>query len=644
MKALGNLEFSRKTLSSILRFFTDWIGALITIGVCICTVASKHTVYDHQIDHLLIVSIAFAAFHRGTLAGLISAAIAALTLGLGAIADPEWQFSSEGFADGVVIFLSLPMVFSAGSLRRTVLRSIDEKLALERRHSEELGEALDRARQAEASLAELNRNLEEAVASRTKEIQQAITALMDTEEELRAANLESGFLLRALDYHAATIVMDPQFKIRHANQKFLDMRGLSLEDVIGKTPLDLQCSPGQATAFSAISTEILAGRAFHQEVPIKDDDGRACWLDWTVVPEFDASGNLLRSVGMIIDISERKRGEEELVQFSRAVWQSPASVVITDRDGAIQYVNPTFEEVTGYTLKEVLGKNPRVLKSGKTEDEIYEGMWRAIASGGEWKGELCNRKKSGELFWEHASISGIQDDHGEIISFVAVKIDITAQKQAQEEIEASHLEVVKRLALATEFRDDDTGAHVQRIGYFAAALGEACGLSEMECETLSWASALHDIGKLAIPDSILLKRGKLTEEEYAVMQTHAALGAKMLEGGRGPILEQAEVIARTHHEKWDGSGYPAGLKGKDIPLVGRIVAICDVFDALTSERPYKRAWPFGEAMAEIERCAGTHFDPHLAKLFVANRSRIQLILQMLADRKDRNDESDLLAA
>jgi putative two-component system response regulator len=145
------------------------------------------------------------------------------------------------------------------------------------------------------------------------------------------------------------------------------------------------------------------------------------------------------------------------------------------------------------------------------------------------------------------------------------------------------------------------------------------GLGSELAEQLLHASSMHDIGKIAIPDNVLLKPGPLTPDEWEVMKSHTTIGAQLLSGSRSPVVRMAEVIARTHHEKWDGSGYPEGLSGESIPLVARICAVCDVFDALVSDRPYKKAWLVADALAEIERLAGSHLDPDLAALFVERR-------------------------
>ncbi len=189
-------------------------------------------------------------------------------------------------------------------------------------------------------------------------------------------------------------------------------------------------------------------------------------------------------------------------------------------------------------------------------------------------------------------------------------------RERTDELHSTQLEVIERLAHAAESRDEETGVHVQRIGRLAEHLGRAVGMSETDAERLRYASALHDIGKIGIPDSVLTKPGRLSPQEQQVMRRHTTIGAEILSGSRSPIVALAEVIARTHHERWDGSGYPAGLKGEAIPLGGRITAVCDVFDALLSQRRYKAAWSLDAALTELRRERGGHFDPQVLDAFL----------------------------
>ena len=189
-------------------------------------------------------------------------------------------------------------------------------------------------------------------------------------------------------------------------------------------------------------------------------------------------------------------------------------------------------------------------------------------------------------------------------------------RERTRELRETQLEIAQRLGVAVEWRDADTGAHIDRIGRFCEQLALAVGMAPHDAELLRHASALHDVGKVGIPDSILLKPGKLDAGEWATMQGHTTIGGAILAGSRSPLVQLAETIALTHHERWDGSGYPQGLKGEDIPLAGRICAVCDVFEALLSYRPYKRPWPLDEVLAELERQSGSHFDPALVEAFL----------------------------
>lgn len=189
-------------------------------------------------------------------------------------------------------------------------------------------------------------------------------------------------------------------------------------------------------------------------------------------------------------------------------------------------------------------------------------------------------------------------------------------EERTKELRSMQLELIQRLLRAAEFRDDSTGFHITRIGYYARALAKLAGLSDSDCEKILHASMMHDIGKIGVPDHILLKPGLLTSEEWEVMRLHTTRGAHILTDSKSDVIQLAEQIALTHHEKWDGTGYPNGLKGTEIPIASRITSICDVFDALLSERPYKKAWPLEDVVIYIQENKGKHFDPELTQLFL----------------------------
>jgi HD-GYP domain-containing protein (c-di-GMP phosphodiesterase class II) len=186
----------------------------------------------------------------------------------------------------------------------------------------------------------------------------------------------------------------------------------------------------------------------------------------------------------------------------------------------------------------------------------------------------------------------------------------------KEELNDAHLEIVRRLAIAAESHDDETGGHIERISHLTHRLALAAGLPAEEAELIRHASLMHDVGKIATPDAILRKPGKLTDEEWVKMRQHTVEGARILQGSRSRLVQLAETIALSHHEKWDGSGYPNGVVGEAIPISGRITAVCDVFDALVSKRVYKGAWTMEQALDEIRDQAGRHFDPRLVEAFM----------------------------
>ena len=189
-------------------------------------------------------------------------------------------------------------------------------------------------------------------------------------------------------------------------------------------------------------------------------------------------------------------------------------------------------------------------------------------------------------------------------------------KRALSELEIAQAETVQRLSMAVEFRDEDTGSHIERIGRFSVLLAEHIGMDAQFCERLKHAAPLHDVGKVAIPDAILLKPGPLTPQERAIVETHAEEGHRLVRGSSSSILDMAATIALSHQEKWDGSGYPRGLKGESIPIEGRIVAVADVFDALTSDRVYRKAFSVEDAVQMMREQRGRHFDPVLLDAFM----------------------------
>lgn len=209
------------------------------------------------------------------------------------------------------------------------------------------------------------------------------------------------------------------------------------------------------------------------------------------------------------------------------------------------------------------------------------------------------------------------------------------------ELTKTRMEILHRLGRAAEYRDNETGMHVVRMGWYARVIAREYGLSADEIELLFNVAPMHDVGKIGIPDKVLLKPGKLDEDEWEIMRSHCEIGRKIIGDHSSSLLEAAATLAHTHHEKWDGSGYPLGLTRDNIPLFSRIVALVDVFDALTSRRPYKDAWTVEKAIAEIESCSGLHFDPDVVHAFLRQLPEMVRIKEQFADASINEEHASL---
>ena len=203
------------------------------------------------------------------------------------------------------------------------------------------------------------------------------------------------------------------------------------------------------------------------------------------------------------------------------------------------------------------------------------------------------------------------------------------------ELQETRLEITQRLGRAAEFRDNETGMHVIRMGHYSRLIAEALNVGEYWADLILHAAPMHDVGKIGIPDKILLKPGKLSPDEWKIMKTHTTIGGEILSGGTSKLMEMSQSIALTHHEKWNGSGYPRGLKEDQIPLEGRIVAVADVFDALTSNRPYKKTWPAVKTISLIVEESGKHFDPQVVEAFKKALPEILDIKEKFADQPEK---------
>ncbi len=299
--------------------------------------------------------------------------------------------------------------------------------------------------------------------------------------------------------------------------------------------------------------------------------------------------------------------------FRFALENTVDSVVITDLDSVILFVNPAFTTITGFTSEEAVGQKPRILKSPHTTLDTYKEMWSVILAGGWWRGEIINLKKSGEQWHSFLSISQIRDRDGTPVAYIGIARDITEMKRLEQRLYEMSLEAIFMLSLAAEAKDNITGSHLQRVRSYSEAIAGQLGLPEEEVAEIGYSSMMHDVGKLHVPDDILMKAGKLTAGEWQEMRKHPLEGVTILRDKS--FYRMARDIAGNHHERWDGFGYPSGKKGEEIPLSSRIVSVADVFDALTTARPYKDAWPEDAALTEVMAGKETFFDPQVVDAF-----------------------------
>lgn len=302
---------------------------------------------------------------------------------------------------------------------------------------------------------------------------------------------------------------------------------------------------------------------------------------------------------------------------ARAVIEhAPDVLLLVDRDGMVRYHSPSAEALMGLPTAQISGS---ILMRGvhaADRKALARAFAEMEADPGRPHSFVCRvRHVDGSRRVVEARGTNLLQNPA-VQAIVINARDVSDRVRAEEKAREAELEVLERLAAAGEARDDDTGQHTRRVGELAARIGEALGLPRDEVDLIRLAAPLHDVGKIGIPDSILRKPGRLTAEEFAIMQTHTLIGATMLADGATRHMRMAETIARSHHEWWDGKGYPDRVAGEAIPLAARIVAVADVYDALTHARPYRGAWKRERVINELRRKTGTHFDPRVVAAFL----------------------------
>ena len=376
--------------------------------------------------------------------------------------------------------------------------------------------------------------------------------------------------------------------------------------------------------FSACDTaswvEKILGNQQHQyKVMLRHDNDSRIFLP--KAERYDHRGEK-RYVVLFEDVTLEDRLQNRLLQEYKEAVDRSAIVSKTDTQGIITFVNKKFCDISGYSESELVGQAHNIIRHPDMPAAVFEEMWRTIKAKKPWFGIVKNRKKNGETYFVDTVINPIIGCDGNIVEYIGIRYDITkietAKSNLYREIEETQKTLLYRLGEIGEIRSRDTAQHVKRVAEYSRLLALLAGLDEGDASVLHLATPMHDIGKITVPDRILNKKGGLTEEERTVMQSHCEQGYQILKNSDRPILQAAAIVAHQHHEKWDGTGYPRGLKGEQIHIFGRITAVADVFDALSTRRPYKKAWSDDEVKTFFQTNRGIHFDPALIDVFLEN--------------------------
>ncbi len=454
---------------------------------------------------------------------------------------------------------------------------------------------------------------------------------------LQALELSTALQLAALVESSddAVIVLSLDGLIATWSEGAERLFGYSQTEVVGQRATMLS-PPARHREAALLVERMLAGGAVERmETEYATRDGSVLTVSLVISPINARTGALVGVAAIVRDRTAQSLAAGEL-QASDELYRSVVEalndgVVLQDASGRIVTVNESAERILRRDKSELIGHSS--LLGGDSDRSIVRLLHEdgtpflqsekpaivSLRTGEPQVGAIVGIERGdGSLSWLSINSRALRHP-GSTRPFAAVSslTDITSLRNTVEELKAARFAGLERLALAAEYRDDETHRHTERVAMMAERIAAELALGEAMCGTLRHAAPLHDVGKIGIPDRILLKPGSLTGEEFAEMKTHTTIGARILGESHFPILEMGREIALTHHERWDGEGYPRGLRAEEIPISGRIVAVADVFDAITHARPYKEAFPASYAFAEIAKGSGSQFDPAVVGAFRA---------------------------
>ena len=452
-----------------------------------------------------------------------------------------------------------------------------------------------------------------------------------------------------VDMNSIVSKTDMNDNITYVNEQFCAVSGYSHAELIGKKRSIIRHPSMPVEVYQEMFQTIKEDKVpWRGEVKNRKKDGTYYWVFLTVNPILDYEKNIIEIITLSTDITYevdmREYFQNQLnitaKQFSSAVHISKEyekaineSTVVsrTNIAGEIIYVNNQFIEVSGFSKDEIIGRRHNIVKHPDNSKEFYSNMWKTITSGKTWSGVFKNLSKTQDEYWLNMTIVPITDEANNITEYMSISNNITEVFHLHEEVNRTQKDIIYKMGQIGETRSAETGNHVKRVANYSKELAKLYGLSDEDIELLFIVSPMHDIGKVGIPDSILNKRGKLDDDEFEIMKTHAEIGGKVLSGSKSPVLSAAKIVANEHHERWNGGGYPEGKSGTDIHIFGRITALADVFDALGSDRCYKKAWSEDRIFQLFRDERGKHFEPKLVDLFFQN---IELFLNIKEKYKD----------
>ena len=460
----------------------------------------------------------------------------------------------------------------------------------------------------------------------------------------------------AVDNSTIISKTDTKGVITYANKIFCELSGYDLDELIGKPHNIVRHPDMPKSAFKELWKTIKTDRKIWKgKVKNKKKGGGFYIVDANIIPILNTEGDIEEFIAIRHDVTELESYKEILknsldvktstleekthliAEYEKAINLATAMVRI-NLDFTITFANEKFLDITKYSKSEILGinfKDEFIVPLNKNSTLIVQ----KILDIENWQGVLKIKNSKDEIKYIDFTFSPILDKDKNIIEYMGLGDDITDVINLHKEIEDTQKDVIFSLGTIGEARSKETGNHVKRVAEYSCLIAKKLKLDDAEAELIRIASPMHDIGKVGIPDNILNKPAKFTQEEFEFMKTHSTIGYNMLKNSNREILKASATIAYEHHEKYDGSGYPRGLKGEEIHLYGRITAVADVFDALGSDRCYKKAWSLEKILKLFEEEKGKHFDPQIIDLFL---NHLDEFLEIRDKYKDEFDECEIL--